>query len=52
MIAKLRACAEALRHGVHDVVIVDGRSAPALAGAIRDAAPAMATRLVQAGTVQ
>ncbi len=52
MIAKLRACAEALERGVQDVVIVDGRSGPALEGAIREAAPAMATRLVQAGTAK
>lgn len=46
MIAKLRACAHALAHGVHDVVIVDGRDGQALEQAALAAAPASATRLV------
>jgi acetylglutamate kinase len=45
MIAKLRACEQALARGVNDVVIVDGRDAAALeAAAFADAAP-NATRL-------
>jgi acetylglutamate kinase len=46
MIAKLRACDEALTAGVEDVVITDGRQAAALVAAARDTAPAGATRLV------
>jgi acetylglutamate kinase len=46
MIAKLRACEDALSHGVTDVVIVDGRNQQALvAAALAETAPA-ATRLV------
>jgi acetylglutamate kinase len=45
MIAKLRACEEALANGVGDVVIVDGRDAASLEAAIRDTAPAKATRI-------
>jgi acetylglutamate kinase len=48
MIAKLRACQDALTHGVGDVVIVDGRDPSALEGAVLDAVPAKATRLVAA----
>jgi acetylglutamate kinase len=48
MIAKLRACQDALAHGVGDVVIVDGRDAGALAAAVLDDVPAKATRLVAA----
>src|SRR5206468_8450849 len=48
MIAKLRACEEALAAGVDDVVIVDGRNADALILAADSAAPASATRLVTA----
>ena len=48
MIAKLRACQDALTHGVGDVVIVDGRDPSALEGAVLEAAPAKATRLVAA----
>ncbi len=48
MIAKLRACEEALANGVGDVVIVDGRDAAALEAAALDRAPASATRIVQA----
>jgi acetylglutamate kinase len=47
MIAKLRACDEALACGVDDVVIADGRDPAALVPAARDAAPAGATRLVR-----
>jgi acetylglutamate kinase len=47
MIAKLRACDEALACGVDDVVIADGRDPAALVSAARDAAPAGATRLVR-----
>ena len=45
MIAKLRACEQALAGGVDDVVIVDGRSAAALIAAAESAAPASATRI-------
>ena len=48
MIAKLRACEEALAGGVDDVVIVDGRDQAALVGAANSVAPARATRLVAA----
>ena len=47
MIAKLRACEEALANGVGEVVIVDGRDAAALEAAVHERAPAQATRLVQ-----
>ena len=47
MIAKLRACEEALANGVGEVVIVDGRDAAALEAAVHERAPANATRLVQ-----
>ena len=47
MIAKLRACDDALLAGVDDVVIADGREPAALVAAARDAAPAGATRLVR-----
>jgi acetylglutamate kinase len=47
MIAKLRACEEALANGVGEVVIVDGRDGVALESAILDRAPANATRIVQ-----
>ena len=51
MVAKLRACADALSSGVGDVLIVDGRDAAALeAAAGTDVAPATATRLVPAPT--
>ena len=45
MVAKLRACTEALSSGVGDVMIVDGRDAAALETAAVHAAPATATRL-------
>jgi len=48
MIAKLRACTDALASGVGDVLIVDGRDGLALAAAAVDASPAKATRLVPA----
>jgi len=53
MIAKLRACEQALNAGVDDVVIVDGRDRVALVGAARDASnqqletPRSATRLIR-----
>jgi acetylglutamate kinase len=47
MIAKLRACEQALAGGVDDVVIVDGRNRQALEGAATIEAPAAATRLVR-----
>lgn len=47
MVAKLRACAQALAHGVADVVIVDGRDGAALERAALGATPPTAsTRLV------
>jgi acetylglutamate kinase len=45
MIAKLRACQEALANGVGDVIIVDGRDAKALEAAVLDRAPQSATRI-------
>ena len=45
MIAKLRACEDALANGVDDVVIVDGRDPLALMAAASSGAPASATRL-------
>jgi len=47
MIAKLRACDDALASGVDDVVIAEGREPAALVAAALDAAPAGATRLVR-----
>jgi acetylglutamate kinase len=49
MIAKLRACQDAVGHGVGDVVIVDGRDRQALEAAALDAAPASATRIAAVG---
>ncbi len=46
MIAKLRACEEALSGGVDDVVIMDGRDREALCTAVSGAVPASATRIV------
>ena len=46
MIAKLRACQEALESGVEDVVIADGRDPSALAATVNGGVPAGATRLV------
>jgi acetylglutamate kinase len=48
MIAKLRACEQALNAGVDDVVIVDGRDASTLAAAATSATPASATRIAEA----
>jgi len=45
MIAKLRACAHALAHGVNDVVIIDGRDGAAIATAVSGEVPAAATLL-------
>jgi acetylglutamate kinase len=45
MIAKLRACGEAVGSGVKDVVIVDGRDRAALVAAALDDEPSMATRI-------
>jgi acetylglutamate kinase len=45
MIAKLRACENALHAGVDDVVIVDGRDGAALINAASSAAPVRATLL-------
>jgi acetylglutamate kinase len=47
MIAKLRACEHALAGGADEVVIVDGRSAAALAGAARGDASVTATRFMK-----
>jgi acetylglutamate kinase len=46
MIAKLRACEQALAAGVDDVVIVDGRNVESLSAAATSETPASATRLV------
>ncbi len=46
MVAKLRACTDALASGVGDVLIVDGRDRAALETAAVASAPAKATRLV------
>ncbi|HXD75089.1 MAG TPA: acetylglutamate kinase [Vicinamibacterales bacterium] len=46
MIAKLRACEDALAAGVEDVVIVDGRDGDALCATASGAVPAAATRIV------
>jgi acetylglutamate kinase len=46
MIAKLRACAHALAHGVTDVVIVDGRDRAALETAALAETAANTTRLI------
>lgn len=46
MVAKLRACTDALASGVGDVLIVDGRDGAALAAAAVDSAPPKATKLV------
>lgn len=49
MVAKLRACENALRAGVDDVVIVDGRDGAALIAAASSGSPRQATRLVGTG---
>lgn len=46
MIAKLRACEQALAGGVDDVVIVDGRDQDALRTAASGALPGSATRVI------
>ncbi len=46
MVAKLRACEQALAAGVEDVVIVDGRDGEALVAAALGATPYPATRVV------
>jgi acetylglutamate kinase len=48
MIAKLRACEQALAHGVGDVVIVNGRNSEDLEAATLGTPPAHATRIVSA----
>jgi len=45
MIAKLRACEEAVANGVGDAIIVDGRDAQALEAAVLNRAPENATRI-------
>jgi len=45
MVAKLRACEDALDEGVDDVVIVDGRESAGLVQAASDAMPPGATRI-------
>ena len=50
MIAKLRACTDALASGVGDVLIVDGRDRAALETAAVASAPAKTTRLVPSPT--
>jgi acetylglutamate kinase len=51
MIAKLRACEQALAGGVDDVVIVDGCDSTALTSAATAEAPRLATRLMRNKTV-
>jgi acetylglutamate kinase len=51
MIAKLRACERAVRHGVCDVLIVDGRSAAGLVDAIGGSAPAGSTRIAASAAI-
>jgi acetylglutamate kinase len=46
MIAKLRACEQAIAAGVGDVLIIDGRDGSALEAAAAGAVPANATRIV------
>jgi acetylglutamate kinase len=46
MVAKLRACEQALAGGVDDVVIVDGRDRDALRAAASGALPGSATRVI------
>jgi acetylglutamate kinase len=45
MIAKLRACDEAIAAGVGDVVIFDGRDGSAIDAVVAGGAPAAATRI-------
>jgi acetylglutamate kinase len=51
MVAKLRACVEALAAGVGDVLIVDGRDGAALETAAGEQVPNGSTRLVPAQPV-
>jgi len=51
MIAKLRACQQAVAAGVSDVVIVDGRDGAALEAAAAGRVPDRATRIADAKTV-
>lgn len=46
MVAKLRACTDALASGVGEVLIVDGRDGAALEAAAIDRAPGSATKIV------
>jgi acetylglutamate kinase len=48
MIAKLRACEQAITAGVGDVVIIDGRDESAIVAAATGAVPAGATRIAGA----
>ena len=50
MVAKLRACEQAVHAGVDDVVILDGRDGAALVAAATGATPATATRITGAKT--
>lgn len=50
MIAKLRACEQALAGGVGDVVIVDGRDGAAIEAAAAGEVPAASTRLMATAT--
>ena len=52
MIAKLRACQQAIAAGVGDVVIVDGRDGAALEAAAAGRIPDRATRIADAKTVE
>jgi acetylglutamate kinase len=52
MIAKLRACEQAIRGGVGEVLIVDGRSGDPIRTAIVGNAPAAATQIVTGSRVQ
>ena len=46
MIAKLRACEQAIAAGVGDVLILDGRDGPGIEAAATGAVPPNATRIV------
>jgi acetylglutamate kinase len=52
MIAKLRACEQALAGGVDDVVIVDGRDPEAVVAAAQRSAPAASTTITAGVTAQ
>jgi acetylglutamate kinase len=49
MVAKLRACEQAIAAGVGDVVIFDGRDESALEAVASGAVPARATRIAPTG---